>query len=519
MSYFLGTETKIISAQIAQRSTYGKDQIDFLTRTVHDFDNSDRRKFMDVAWRYYRNENDITKAIRYVIGRDKDNNAIKKQSTVLSNNRLAHNFMKKLTRQKIAYMLGKPFILTAKQRDDTQAEAYFKATKDYLNEEFLKKIKNVARDSIVCGLGWIQVYYNEEGKLSFRRCAPEEIIPFWRDSDHTVLDAIVRRYDIEYYKKQEKVTTTYLEYYLPEGTFYYVQSANGDFVPDPEHRGIQPHFVLKSQIEGEPDKGIVWERLPFIPFKYDADEQSLLARIKTLIDDYDRKTSDIANDIDDFPNSMLVIKNYDGESREDFVARLNDYRMVFVQGDGDAKSLQTPLDVESVDKHLERLRQDIFEFGQGVNTADKDIRDTSGVALRFIYADLDMDCVDWGEEVRWALKQLLWFVQRDILARTGEDYTDVDYTIVFNTDVIVNESETITNCLNSKSIISETTIAANHPWVLNAKKEVEEMREKQEEDLKLEAKYNTKITTAQKGSAQTGTMSYKNKSNPNQKNT
>ena len=154
-----------------------------------------------------------------------------------------------------------------------------------------------------------------------------------------------------------------------------------------------------------------------------------------------------------------------------------------------------------MDKHIERLRQDIYEFGQGVNTSDKDIRDTSGVALRFIYADLDMDCVDWGGEVKWSLMKLFWFIQQDIMSKTGKDYTNVRYDIVFNTDVIINESETVLNCMNSVGLVSGKTIAANHPWTLDADKEMHTLKQETEQTYELEAEYGNSPNSVSSGSA------------------
>ncbi len=466
-----------------------KGQREFLEACVTEFDSLDSTKFMAVAERYYKNENDIKDKKRTVIGKDLENHAILKESKVLANNKLSHNFMKKLTRQKIAYMLGKPFTLTAIKADDAQAKAFFEAVSVYLDMRFYNFIKNVGRDSIVKSIGWVQAYYDEDGNLKFRRCEPEEVIPFWSDNDHTELDAVIRKYEIEQYLGPVKRIVKHLEFYNRDGVYYYIYNEDGHLVPDPEITTMpSPHFTLKEE-DSEKVVGVNWNRIPFIPFKYDADEQSLLSRIKTLIDDYDKKTSEISDSIEDSPNSITVIKNYDGASKEEFVQNKNEYRTIFVQGDGDARSLTTPLNLTDLNVHLERLRQDIYEFGQGVNTADKDIRDTSGVALRFIYADLDMDCTDWGSEVKFSLMQLFWFIQQDILSKTGVDYTDVKYDIVFNTDVIINESETILNCMNSKGVISDKTIAANHPWTLDEQKEMEDMREEQKEDLEMQADY------------------------------
>lgn len=491
------TQTEIISKQIAENSSYGSEQTAFLESIISEFEGSHFRKYMDVADRYYRNENDILDAKRTVIGKDSNNNAVLMESKVLANNKLCHNFMKKLTRQKIGYMLGKPFTLTANKKDDDRADTLFELCKEYFGKDFFKMIKNVGRDSIVKGLGWLHVYYNEEGKLKFMRCAPEEIIPLWADSDHTKLDAVVRPYSVEHYRGGVKKIIKYVDYYTLEGVYHYTYNDNGKLVKDENRPPVSGNFSVKVVDENAQEKDIPvqWAKIPFIPFKYDPDEQSLLVRIKSLIDDYDKKTSGVSNNVDDFPNSTIVVKNYDGESKEEFVHNKNQYRTIFVQGDGDARSMETPLNIEEVDKHIQRLREDIYEFGQGVNTADKDIRDTSGVALRFLYGDLDMDCIDWGGEVEWSIMLLIWFIQQDLIARGKGDFTDVDYSVIFNTDMIINETETIQNCFTSMGIISGKTIAANHPWVLNADKEMNDMLEETGDVLDLEAEYGQSTPT------------------------
>lgn len=491
------TQAEVIAKQIADSSTEGKAQTEFITTVINEFENSDFRKYMDTAWKYYKNQNDILDAKRNVIGKDGNNQAVLMESKVLANNKLCHNFMKKLTRQKIGYMLGKPFTLTSNKQDDEKAEKFFNLCKIYFGKDFYKLIKNIGRDSIVKGIAWLLVYYDEKGDLKFMRCAPEEVIPLWADSDHTELDAAIRKYSVEQYTAGTKKIITYADYYTREGVYHYVYNDAGVLERDENKPLKSPNFSVRGKGEDGTDQeiGVRWAKIPFIPFKYDPDEQSLLVRIKSLVDDYDKKTSGVSNNIDDFPNSTVVVKNYDGASKEEFVHNKNQYRTIFVQGDGDARAMETPLNIEEVDKHIQRLREDIYEFGQGVNTADKDIRDTSGVALRFMYADLDMDCIDWGSEVEWSLMLLIWFIQQDLIAKGKGDFTDVEYNVIFNTDVIINETETIQNCFTSQSLISGKTVAANHPWVLNAEKEMSEMLEEQGDVLDLEAEYGQKTKT------------------------
>lgn len=500
-SFWFGeTQTEVISKQLADQSNAGAAQVDFISSVIKEYDNSDFYKFMEVAERYYSNENDVRDDKRMVIGKDANNNPVLMESKVLANNKLCHNFMKKLTRQKIAYMLGKPFTFVSKKQDDPHSELFFDLIRDnYFDKNFFKLLKNIGRDAIVKGMGWLLVYYDESGNLKFKRCSPEEVIPLWADSDHTELDAVIRRYSIESYHGSDKELVKYVDYYTHEGVYHYKTNKEGKLSVTDEGEALTSNFIVK--VPSQDGKELIesggnWAKIPFIPFKYDPDEKSLLKRVKSLIDDYDRKTSSVSNVIDDFPNSITVVKNYDGASKEEFVHNKNNYRTIFVNGDGDAKNLDTKLNIAEIDSHIQRLRVDIYEFGQGVNTADKDIRDTSGVALRFMYADLDMDCIDWGNETEWSIMLLTWFIEQDMIAKGLGDYSDVKYDVIFDTDVIINESETITNCFTSNGIISGKTIARNHPWVVNADKELNELLSEQESVLDLESEYGTDTKTS-----------------------
>lgn len=478
--------------------------IPFITTYLAEWENNPQRTFMDKCEAYYRNETDVLNKKRTVIGKDEENNPILKESKVLSNNKLCHNYLQKLVKQKLGYMISKTFTIDADEPDDEQAKEMIKAVKDYYTKSLHKTIKNCARDSIVDGLGWLQVYYNENGKLSFKRIPSREIAPIWEDIDHTVLAGVIRKYKVADYTTGKRIEHKYIEYYTKDNVYYYQYNDDGILLPNTSvfMNAMGPQY-FGITLEERSSAGLSWGVVPFIPFKYNPEETPLLLKIKSLIDDYDEKTSYIADLINDVPNSITVVVNYDGESKEEFVQNKNEYRTIFVQGDGDARSLDTPLNITELDKHLQRLREDIYEFGQGVNTADKDIRDTSGVALRFMYADLDMDCSDWSPELETSIMELLNFVLFDIKSRTGIDYSSVKYSILFNTDVIVNETETITNAFTSKGIISDETIAANHPWTRSVDKEMENMKHDDIEELELENQYGSKPSNTINGQIRT----------------
>src|SRR5690606_10254010 len=103
------------------------------------------------------------------------------------------------------------------------------------------------------------------------------------------------------------------------------------------------------------------------------------------------------------------------------------------------------------------------ELGRGVDTQSERFGgDKSGIALRFLYADLDMDANIIETEFQAALEQLKWFIDKDITNRTGKDYSREDVEFIFNRDIIINESEVIENASKSVGQISDETIIANH---------------------------------------------------------
>lgn len=59
-------------------------------------------------------------------------------------------------------------------------------------------------------------------------------------------------------------------------------------------------------------------------------------------------------------------------------------------------------------------------------------------------------------------------------------YKKEEVNIIFNRDILVNETQVINDCLKSLNILSKETIIAQHPWVSNI--EIELLKIKQEED-------------------------------------
>lgn len=431
-----------------------------------------RKAFMDVAARYYENDSDIMKRRRFFIG----NNGEEIEPKRLANSKIAHPFFAKLVDQKVNYLLAKELSV------DCDDEKYAAHLNTIFDRAFMRRLRCLCTEAILCAVAWLQVYYDEAGNLAFKTIPSREIIPIWKDGDHIELRGVIRKYKDEDDEKIEHVEV-YDDHTMTAYTF-----DGADLKVESQHAHIQ---LEENGQRLDAD----WGRVPFVPFKYNAREIPLLKYIKPAIDDYDAIVSDMSNAIKDAPNSIKVVRGYEGEAsigapgdadnaqmsdkygRSKFIHNLHTLGVVFVGEGGDIDVKQTPVEIAASEAHLARLRKDIYDAACGVDAQDAATGNTSGVAIRLRYSDLDMNCAAIGNEFAAALESLLYFVNIDASARHIGNFDGLTATFVFNTDVSVNESETIQMCIDSKDILSQRTLLANHPWVKSVDDEIERINE------------------------------------------
>ncbi|KOC50011.1 portal protein [Clostridium botulinum] len=444
---------------------------EIIQEDIKDWKSSQVRRLMLEGQKYYKGDTDILNRKRMAIGEGGELQEIKN----LANNKLVHNFVRKLVDQKIGYLLSKPLAI---QTNNIQ---YKELLDDIFNKSFMKLLKNLGKDCINKGIAWAQIYYNEDGELRFKRLPSEEIIPLWKDSEHTKLSAVIRVYEVEVYEGHTKKTITKVEYWDTEKVLRYVEY-EGNLIPDVEAPEDTGHFSMVDD-KGN-TKSFTWSKVPFVYFKYNDEEQPLIKFVKSLVDDYDRNKSDNSNNLEDLPNSIYVLKDYDGTNLGEFRKNMSLYRAVKVTGEGGVETRNLEINVEAYKTHIEQTRKDIYEFGRGVDTqSDKFGNSPSGIALKFLYNDLDLDCNIIETEFQASLEYLLWFINQHLINTGQGDYTNENVDFIFNRDTLINESDNISNCQNSVGIISDETIVANHPWATKDELEKIKKQKEQQEDV------------------------------------
>lgn len=477
-----------------------KIEVDKLVQTIYDeFNNSDERKLMLEGIKYYNNDSKIDEKKRYDhCGTDATVN------DKLSNAKMHKNIMRKLTRQKVNTLLGKPYSI--KTDDDN----YKKLLEDvYFTKFMYRKIYNTCKEAIKEGIHWLNAYYDENGELQFRRVPGNQVKVFWADREHTKIAQLIHYYEIAIYEGDKSKTVTYADYYSPSGVIHYVKEDKG-FVRDKERPVEEGNFTLmvpqteeiknddgeviettykldeNGNIVFEPQQ-MVWDRVPWIPLKYNQEETSLLKYIKSQQDSYETLLSAMVDIVIDIPNAIKYFKGYAGADLAELTANIAKYRAVLVDPDGDVGSLDTTFDGTTFGELLDRIRKDAYEDGGGVDMQSDKTGDKSGVGLKFLYSDLDLDLNELKQEMDVFFEWLLWFIDYDIRAKGGQDYSNVEVTFEYNKTNIVNESELISMINSSRDMIPDEILLPKHPFVDDVT-EVEDAieRQREAEDAEME---------------------------------
>lgn len=413
--------------------------------------NDPRRKLMFTGEKYYEGIQDILFRKREVIGEDSSMVEV----DYLPNNRVVDNKFAELVDQKTNYLLSKPITF------DTDNDAFNKALGEVFNKSFLNKLKNGGVDAYCQGLFWMYVYYDETGNLAFQKIKAHEVLPFWKDSDHTELDCAIRIYPVEVYEGSRLTIVEKVEVFKRDGIERY-ELINGRLHEDQENpKGFYAYV-------GE--QGYNWERIPLIAFKANTREISLIARIKGLQDALNVMTNDLLNNMQqDVHNTILVLKNYDGENLASFRRNLAAYGAIKVRtvdgADGAVETLHIEVNSQNYDLVLKNLKKAIIENGRGFDAKDDRIGSNANMMnLKSMYSSIDLDADNMEAEFQSSFEQLLFFVKAYFETK-GKGKFDEEVRITFNRDIMINESEIINNLVSLGVRLPNELLVAQVPFV------------------------------------------------------
>lgn len=466
------------AARLANAITVGKNRItdeQYIVNEINHFKVSQRRKEMIDGEKYYIGKHDILSRKRTVIGANGDLEEVKN----LPNNRIVDNQYKKMVDQKNNYLLGQPISVQCEN------EEYSRLLKQVFNRKFQRLMKAVGEDSLNCGIGWMFIHYNEHGEITFKRLKPFEVIPGWKDAEHTILDYAIRIYEVIAYEGHQEKVIQKVEVYDDKGITYFELSDDGVLKPDEPY--FQNYFTITE--EDGTETGYNWTKIPLIPFKYNTKEIPLIKMVKSLQDGLNTIESNFQNNMEeDTRNTILVLKNYDGQNLSEFrknLATLGAIKVRTIDGaDGGVDKLTIEVNADNYKAILELFKKAIIENAMGYDAKDDRLAgNPNQMNIQSMYSDIDLDANNMETEYQASFEELLWFINCHFANMGMGDYEGEEVEIIFNRDILISESEVIDNCQKSVGVLSDETVIANHPWVDDIQAELERVKKQKEEAM------------------------------------
>lgn len=397
----------------------------------------------------------------------------------LPNNRLVHNLYSKMVDQKTNYSFGRPFSF------DTENKEYAKALGAVFGSGFRRTLRNIGEGAFIGGKSWLFPYY-DNGELRFKRFPADEVLPFWADADHTILDAAVHAYAVlEYDESEQTKEVVKVEVMHGGGVDCFIRRNDGTLEPDVQaHSG--DYMTVTDPATGAVS-GYNWERIPLICFKSSHHEIPLLSKVKCLQDAYNNILSNFANQMEeDIHSTVLVIKNYDGEDLGTFRKNLATFGAIKVRSyegsDGGVDTLEITVNADNYKVLLSMLKDAVIENSRGYDAKDDRMSgNPNQMNIQSMYSDIDLDANGIEMEFQASMEELLWFINKHFANTGKKSFEGEEVKVIFDRDVLINETEAINNCKNSVGILSDETIIKMHPWVSDPEQELQRIKDEHEE--------------------------------------
>ena len=465
-----GMETKRICEIIQKDANSRLSDVEFLSKEVTKWLTSKKRKEQLTGELYYEFEQDILKKQRMIIGE----NGEMIVDAQLPNNKMLDNQYAKAVDQKVNYILSKP--ITFK----TENDAYSKLLTNIFDKRFVRALKNVGKDCYNGGLGYLYPYYDEQGNFKFKRFKPWEINVYWKDDDKTEIDCFIHYYELQGYEGKEEKLFRYVEVYDTKGIhkFEYI---NGMLKKD------YSTYHFETDEDGQTVE-YNWNKVPLIAFKSNSNCIPLIRKCKCLQDAINEILSQFKDGMDENAggSSVIVIKNYDGENLGTFRRNLATYKAVKVRtvdgADGGIDKLEINVNAENFSIILHELRKALIQNCKCYDTEElKSSGSPNEMTIKSVFSDIDLDANELETEFQASFEELLWFVNQHLANSGVGNFENEKVEVIFNRDMMVNDSQVIADLNASASILSHKTLVSMHPWVNDVEAELKQIEvEKQE---------------------------------------
>lgn len=366
------------------------------------------------------------------------------------NNKIVNPYASYITDTFTGYFLGEPITYTSKNE---QLLARIDELYNY-NDEAAENAE-LAKDASIFGVAYELLYTDENADIRFKKIDAIKAIPIY---DNTLEEDLL--YFIRYYDNTDIMTnktTAFVEVYSREWIRYYVDEYALEFVRE------VPHAF----------KGV--------PINIYQNNEELLGdfeNVISLIDAYDKITSDSVNDMEYFADCYLALYGMSGTEAEDITA-MKEQRVLLMETDARAEWLTKQINDTYVENLKNRIDTQIHKFSRCPALTDADFAaNASGVAMKYKLMGLETATSKKERAFKKALQRRLELIC-NVYSVMGTDFDYREIQMNFTRNIPSNLVEMADVISKIGHLLSEETQISLLPIEINA---TDELQKKQAEN-------------------------------------
>lgn len=407
-----------------------------IKQAIEDDAASQKKRFARVGQKYYECEHDI---LQYrIFYYNSDGEFV--EDTSRNNAKISHPFFTELVDQATQYIMsvkGGKIIKSDIPELQTELDAYFNE-----NEDFIAETSEVLTGCQTKGFEYMYAHKNDNNKTTFQCADSIGVVELEARFASDNKDHMLYWYSDRLDRKGKQVKK--IMDWTSEDVTYYMQIGSGKVALDETvNMNPKPHTIYQDADTNEMYYDS-FEYIPFFRLDNNKKQTSWLKPIKPLIDDYDIMASALTNNLVDFDKPIYAVRGFEGEDLKQLEQNLKTKRMMGLPEDGNAGidviTVNIPYEARSTKLALDE--KNIYRFGMGLNMEGlKDTTATTNMAIKAMYALLDLKCSKLKIRLKQFLRKIIKVVLDEINDTQGTDYQMKDIYFNFESEVISNAQE------------------------------------------------------------------------------
>lgn len=376
----------------------------------------------------------------------------------LPNNKIVNNYASYITDLQVGYFIAKPIAYRIQDNDMNEMidDILTDSDEHDMNTE-------IAKDCSIYGEGFEIVYLDEEGALRLARLNPSNVIPIYDNTIQRRLKGAIR-----YYEDEEEVL--HAEVYTNNTIEYWEDGEDG--------------FANTETVEH------YFGEVPIIHYINNEEIMGDFEQVLSLIDDYNARISDSADDIEYFADAYLKIKNMSATTNED-LKEMRENKAILVEENGDVDFITKGNGGNpgpgSTDGHISVVNNNIHKFSKTPDFSDEKFAgNVSGVAIK--YKLLSMEQVTGIKERKFTkgLNKRFRIIIDHLNKKFSNEYEHRDIKPVFTRNIPDNIKELSEVVKSLAGIVPTETLLALLPFIEDPNMELKLLKSEEQSGETLE---------------------------------